>query len=588
MRKLLLVASCLLISNPAVYAIDAPNIMGGSDAAIINKQNIQMIEGAENEKQNVETVPADIEKNNKKNDEAEKKDVIKGNLTYNPQFKLNKIVFKGNTVYPDKKLLKLADGMIGKDIYLENVMDLTVSISRFYQKNGYLTSYAYLEPQEIKEDGVVVINIKESRVEKKEVSGNRWERDWYLENLALGGNGLSNGKIFNSKYLQGAMKNLNKEAYLKSSVEITKNPKDDNTVIKLNVQDRFPVSLDVSWDDYGRNYSGRQRATTILGIDNLTGMGDKIYGGTILGNGSTGVLAGYQIPITPYGTKLSFDYSYSRVDLGGPYRPYKIRGNSTDYIVRLTQPIKNTATTELNASVAFDGLNSKTDMLSLNENISNYRLRVLRTAIYGSHEDKKGRYQGYFGVDLGTTAFGASPNIPNGPQSSFYKFVSSISRIQILPKKCLAIARINSQYSPQALYAAEQMYLGGAYSIRGYQPSELIGDYGVAGSFEIRTPVPHLTKILPKKISSWSDKVKLVAFYDWGYVKEHNNLYDYPNNFLHSVGVGARVNVTEAISSEFGIGFPIGKKYYNDDTARFYFAVNTSVDNMFMKPKERL
>lgn len=584
MKKIVLIAAFLLFINIPAKADD----LGGNNPGIMNKQNMTQIKDFENEKQNIE--PAFKEPEKKKEDDEDsdtiKKDTIKGNLTYNPQFKLTKIVFKGNTIYPDKKLLPLANKLMGKDIYLEDVMDLTIAISRYYQKNGYLTSYAYLEPQEIK-DGTVVVNIKESRVGQKEVTGNRWERDWYLKNLALGGNGLSNGKIFNSRCLQGAIDTIKKEPYLKSSVEITKD-KNEDTVIKLNIADRFPISLDVAWDDFGRNYSGRQRATTVLGIDNLTGFGDKIYAGTVLSSGAVGALAGYQIPVSPYGTKLSFDYSYSRMDLGGPYKPYDIRGNSTDFIVRLVQPLKHTATTEVNASVAVDALNSKTDMRALGTNLSDYRLRVLRTGIYGIHDDKNGRYIASIGADLGTTAFGASENITNGAQSSFYKIVSNLTRVQRLPKKLLGIARINGQYSPQTLYPSEQMYLGGAYSLRGYQPSEILGDYGVAGTFEVRTPIPKLEKILPKKINSWADKIKLAAFYDWGYVKENGDLYNYPDNFLQSVGFGTYVNITEAISAQVGVGIPLGKRYYNEDNARLYFSVNSEVDRIFMKPKEKL
>lgn len=132
------------------------------------------------------------------------------------------------------------------------------------------------------------------------------------------------------------------------------------------------------------------------------------------------------------------------------------------------------------------------------------------------------------------------------------------------------------------------MFLGGVYSIRGYQPCEILGDYGVAGSFEIRTPVPGLQKVLPEKIKSWSDKIKLAAFYDWGYVQEYNQVYNYPQQFLHSFGFGTYINLTEAIYVQMGIGIPIGPKFYNDDSARFYFSINTDIDKIFLKPRERL
>ncbi|MDD3435949.1 MAG: ShlB/FhaC/HecB family hemolysin secretion/activation protein [Candidatus Gastranaerophilales bacterium] len=586
MKKLTIITCCLFINCLAVNAIEAGDI-GGSNAEVINRQNLMQLEDQQIEKKYIETVPQDLDAEKKlKEQQQNQKDVVKGNLTYNPQFKLNKIIFEGNTKYSDKKLLKLANGLVGQEVYLEDVMDYTIKISRFYQQNGYLTSYAYLEPQEIA-DGIVKINIKESKVSEKEAYGNRWEKEWYLKNIALGGRGLLQGKVFNSKDLQGAMKNINKEDYLKGSVEISKN-KNEDTVIKLNVADRFPLNLSIGWDDFGRNYTGRQRFTGIIGIDNLTGFGDRIYGGAILSQGATGALAGYQIPVNKYGTKLSFDYSYSKVFLGGPYQNLDIQGKAVDYGLRLTHPLISTATKELTASVSVNAVNSKTDIVSLGQNIADYSLRVLRTGLYGMFDDKNGRTLASIGVDMGVNAFGATENIDSGPQSTFYKLIASIARIQRLPKNCLGIIRLNGQYTGQSLYASEQMYLGGAYSIRGYQPSELLGDYGMAGTLELRTPVPGLKQILPKKVKSWSDKAKLAFFYDWGWVKEYNDMYGYPSNFLQSVGFGTYINVTNAISLQMGVGIPVGPKNYNDDSGRFYFAINTDVDRIFMKPKERL
>jgi len=585
MKRLSLIVACFLLSGISACAIEE-GVMQGSNAGVINRQNMTQLKDLQIEKQYVETVPSEAEAKKTQESDDKKKDVVKGNLTYNPQFKLTKVVFEGNTKIPDKKLQKLTDGLMGKEIYLEDVMDLTVKVSRFYQQNGYLTSYAYLAPQEIV-DGVVVIDIKESKVAQKEVSGYRWEKEWYLKNLAIGNKGLNVGDVFNSKTLQGDMKNLNKEAYLKGSAEIAKD-KSDDTVIKLNVADRFPLNFDFSWDDFGRNYTGRQRATGIIGIDNLTGFGDKIYGGAILSSGAKGALAGYQIPINKYGTKLSFDYSYSSVELGGPYRPLNIQGKASDYALRLTHPLVNTATKEISASISVDALNSKSDSLALNQNIADYSLRVLRTGIYGMFDDAKGRTISSVGVDMGTSALGASENIDNGPQSVFYKVIASIARIQRLPKNCLGIVRLNGQYSPQSLYSAEQMYLGGVYSIRGYQPSELLGDYGASGTFELRTPVPGLKNVLPEKVKSWSDKIKLAFFYDWGYVKEHNDLYGYPTNFLSSIGVGTYINLTDAFYVQMGVGIPVGPKNYNDDNARVYFSINTDLDRIFMRPRERL
>lgn len=584
MKRHIFTLVCLLVLAGPTFAVDTGVMQ--STPSVLMETNKDQLKELEVEKKYIQTTPKDLDAEKKRLEQQQKKDVIKGNLTYNPKFKLNKIVLKGNTVYNDKKLLKLADNILGKDVYLENVMDYTVTLSRFYQRNGYLTSYAYMEPQEIK-DGVVVINIKESKIAAKEVNGNRWEKEWYLKNIVLGRKGLNYGDIYKATTLAGNMKDMNMQAYLKGFVEITKDKKDD-TVIKLKVADRLPINLDLSWDDFGRDYTGRQRFTAIAGFDNFLGYGDKLYGGAILSSGSVGTLAGYQIPVNKYGTKLSFDYQYAKVNLGGPYQGQGINGNATSYGLRLTHPLINTATKSLIASVGVDAVSTKTSGTDMAAALADYSLRVLRTGLYGMFDDKYGRTIGSFGVDMGTNALGASGNIDNGQQSVFYKIIGSLSRIQRLPKNCLAVARVNGQYSPQSLYFSEQMYLGGAYSLRGYQPSELMGDYGVAGSFEIRTPVPGLKQILPKKAKHFADRIKLAAFYDWGYVNAYNDQYIYGSNFLSSVGVGTYINLTDAIFAQIGIGIPLGPKHLSENSGRLYFSINTDIDRMFLKPKERL
>lgn len=131
------------------------------------------------------------------------------------------------------------------------------------------------------------------------------------------------------------MKNMNNKPHMRVAASISKN-EDHDTEIKLHVQDRLPLTLNLAWDDYGRNYTGRQRFTSVLGFENFLGFGDKIYGGSILSQDSTGALAGYSIPISKYGTRLAFDYSYSHVNLGGPYRSLGLTGDATNYSLRIT------------------------------------------------------------------------------------------------------------------------------------------------------------------------------------------------------------------------------------------------------------
>ena len=120
------------------------------------------------------------------------------------------------------------------------------------------------------------------------------------------------------------------------------------------------------------------------------------------------------------------------------------------------------------------------------------------------------------------------------------------------------------------------MQLGGPYTLRGYQPAEIIGDYGMSGTIEFRTPVPGLERVWP-----WLDeRLRLAAFYDWGFIGLNGgHAYDYPSKFLHSVGFGTYMNLTDWLVAQLGVGFPFGNDY-GESTARFYFSISSDLDRL--------
>lgn len=578
---LILVIGLCLINNAALAAGPA----AGNDAGAVDKSMQKDLFQQVIEKKLIQTEMEDKKVNKDAIKKPEEKDM--GDYIYNPKFQLNHIYFEGNTLYSNAVLEKFSENLVGKEIFMDDLVALTVKISRFYQSNGYLTSYAYIPEQEVA-NGTVRIAIAESKIDSVLVQGNKWTKEKYLKGVVLGSNKLKEGEIFNSNKLQLALRDLNQHDYVKGQVGISKNKDTDKTVIMLDVQDRCPVGFDMNWDNYGRRLIGEQRANLILSYDNLTGHGDRLYGGTILAKGTTGALAGYQIPLGTHGTKLAFDYSYSGIKLGQEYAKDNITGKSKDYALTLTHPLYRTPKTTLVGSLAFDALSSTTRYNSLNQTTSNYNLRVIRTGLHGMHDDNYGRWISSLGSDFGATFLGASPSIANGPSSSFVKFKANLTRVHRLPQKSLLIARIDGQYSPNRMFAAEQMQLGGPFSVRGYEPGVILGDYGVMGSFEARTPVPYIKAILPRKLEHLEDKVKFVMFYDWGYVKEHGHMYDYPLNFLQSVGTGLHCYLTDYLSASCSVGIPVGEKRYQGADARFNFAINSEVDKFFFKPKERL
>ena len=543
----------------------------GYDAGAFNKMEMQQINGYQLEKSYIHSLDH-VSKDERIYDASVEENIAREGVLYNPHFLLEKINFEGNTEIADEELEKLALEVLGEDIFFDELLEVCSKVTNLYHSKGYLTSYATVPPQRIV-DGVATIKIIESKVGEMNIEGEKWTREWYLRNIIMGKAGLREGDVFNANNLQRAMKEINREDYVQVQTEVERQAEgEQNTAITLNVRDRFPVNLGFSYDDYGRRYTGAQRVSFLVGMDNLTGLGDKVYGGTILSSGATGWMAGYSLPVSSYGTRLSFDFSDSHVKLGGPYRGARVKGDAQSYFTKITHPLIQTAKSDLFLYTGYDFVNASTSIGKPKTYISDYQLHVWRTGLYGMTDDDYGRWIGNFAVDFG---MGGDDKVGSAADTTFVKFNAGATRVQRLFSRSMGIVRVNGQYSPNKLFAAEQMQLGGPYTLRGYQPAEIIGDYGVSGTLEYRTPVPFLDKMWP-----WlDDRLRLAVFYDWGWIGTNNNAYSYPSSFLHSVGFGGYLSLTDWITAQVGVGFPFGNDY-NESTARFYFSINSDLDRL--------
>ena len=585
MKKIFTLSLLYLIVCLPAHAIGDASLPGAAPGAV-SRQNYENLRELETINKVIdEAGKSKPEQDTQTNVKSYDKDVVlEDGTVYNPKFYLSSISIEGNTVFPPMVLESMANKITGKEVYLEEVLDVVIDISRYFQNQGYLTSYAYLPPQEI-EDGRLVIKIQESSIDEVKITGNKWAKDYYLRNLL--GNQLKPGKLFNAKGIQSALRELNREDYIQGTVAISTNEETNQTELELKVKDRFPWSFDVTWDNFGREYTGRQRASLIAGMDNLTGFGDKIYGGAILSSRSTGALAGYSIPVGPWGTKLSYDFNYSRVNLGGPYKALGIKGRSSSNLFQITQPLHRSATTDVIAHVGFDLPSSKTDIDYFNQTLTDYKLRVFRLGVDSLHDDKYGRWFGGIGADIGIGGMGATKTVEgSASRGEFYKFTAAITRVQRLPLRSIGLFRLAGQYTANPLFPYEQMQAGGPYSVRGYQPGQLLGDYGVAGTVEIRTPIPGLSH-LPGKLKTIDDRLRFALFYDFAYVKEHKHQYDFPTNFINSVGFGFNADITQFLSAQIGVGFPLQRKF-DEKSARLYFSITSQIDKIFCRNIEKL
>lgn len=166
---------------------------------------------------------------------------------------------------------------------------------------------------------------------------------------------------------------------------------------------------------------------------------------------------------------------------------------------------------------------------------------------------------------------------------SFTHFNVDVSHTQELPEGFQLWGKVQAQVADGPLVSSEQLSAGGFDTVRGYLESEVLGDDGVIGNVEIRSPDigPMLQKQMKDETGQGTPRFttfnewRLFAFADAGHVAVQHALQDQASTFdLWSYGVGSRFKVFNGINGSLALSMPmISQTYTRAGDPRFNFRV---------------
>jgi len=143
-----------------------------------------------------------------------------------------------------------------------------------------------------------------------------------------------------------------------------------------------------------------------------------------------------------------------------------------------------------------------------------------------------------------------------GATGSFIYFRGDLSHTHELPGGFQAYGKIQGQASGQPLISNEQISEGGLGTVRGYLESEALGDNGIIGTAELRTP--SLGGLIGKSVGKDIDEWRLYVFGDWGLVGINEPLVEQVSTTqLASVGGGMRVRTFGHVNGSVDLGLPL-------------------------------
>ncbi len=404
----------------------------------------------------------------------------------------------GSTVFSQAELQAVLAPYVGRPLTLAELLQARTAITQLYVERGYVSSGAFIPPQE-PEQGVVTIQVIEGSLSDIQVVGTvRLNPSYITSRLALAA-----GPPLNVDRLVDALRLLQLDSLIASiSGDLSAGVEPGTSRLTVTVTEADSVDVDVVTSNSRPAAVGTWERGLFLNQRNLTGYGDGLRLGYLNTDGSDRLSASYHIPINPrngtVGTR--FEYTHSQV----VSQPADVLGITTDSTVLdlfYRQPIILTPTQELALTLTGSWERSRTVFLkdilgeaipfpafgaNANGEVEVFVLRFAQDWVQrGGRSVVAARSQFNLGLG-GSTPLNLTGDAPDG---EFFSWLGQAQWARLLGPDTLLLVRGEAQLASDTLPSQELFGLGGQDTVRGYSQDRLLSDNALLASAEVRLPV---------------------------------------------------------------------------------------------------
>ncbi len=457
----------------------------------------------------------------------------------------------GNSVLPKADIEKTVYPFMGEQKTIEDVEQARAALEKYYQDAGYLTVSVSIPQQEVNA-GLVKLLVTEGSVERLRVVDSHYNTHAEIKARA---NEFSEGKVPHFPTAQKELGTLNRNQNRQVNPVLRPGQTPGKLEVDLKVQDKLPLHGNVELNDRyspnttelrlnaGVRYENLWQKDHSLGLNFQVSPEDtnqvKVFSGTyiiprlngdyfaayavvsdsniaavgdinVVGNGYiTGARYIHPLPL--------LEGYYHSITLGADYKIFKesltLQGADSNI---------NTPISYLTTSLGYDA----TAQSSLGQTQASLVVNMAPRLLGNTSKE-----------------FDAKRD---GAGANYIYLRSDIKQLYTHATGWALQAKLAWQLANQALISTEQFTVGGVESVRGYLESSRLGDSGLSGSIELRTPP--ITKYLKEyRFAEYLKEFYAFTFADAGYVKIRNAAGLEPNYELYSAGLGAKLKTHSGV-----------------------------------------
>ncbi|GAB4037213.1 MAG: heme/hemopexin-binding protein HxuB [Rubrivivax sp.] len=392
----------------------------------------------------------------------------------------------GARAYPMPRLEALVKPWVGRTLDLKGLNEAAGALTRLYQSEGHLLSYAYLPAQKV-DGGVVEIAVLEGRIDAVQVVTAQEVR-LRDEVVQAHTQPLTQTEPVLQAEVERKLLLLNDIPGVVARAAFTPGASTGTADVVVSVAEDEPLALRVEADNHGSRSSGEYRAGVQMQLRDLSGLGDSTTLRATVSNGG-GLVSGSiatQLPVGGDGLRLGASLSRLNYSLSGDFGALGATGVASTLGVDASWPWLRGAGANL-------WLRGSLDYKRLTDEVVRAGVenqRTLRQGTLGASGDWRDSWLGGGSSAVsGTLALGQVRG--GGNRDAFKKAQLQLARTQALFGPVSAYARVLAQYTGAPLDSAEKLALGGPGGVRAYAPGEASVDIGRLWSAELRYALPY-------------------------------------------------------------------------------------------------
>jgi hemolysin activation/secretion protein len=463
----------------------------------------------------------------------------------------------------------LASGFIGAPLSRSSLSRLTREVVLYFRQHGRPVVDVLVPEQNIT-TGTVQIMVIQGRLGTVKTQGNKW----FTADLLTSYVRAQPGQIIEGGPLLADLAWVNKNPFRQVDLVYSRGTEPETTDVILRTRDRFPLRLYTGYEDNGNALTGFDRVLfganwgEVFGTDqqlNYQLSASPDFRKLVAHAGS------YIIPLPRWRDTLTIlgSYAESRPVLGNELFKLKGRSWQVGARYRIPLPVEGTETRDFTAGVDFKRSNNNLAFGGTQVFAQENDVAQALAALSESRPDKYGITAGEFTVALspgGLTAYNNRAAYRAARASARPDYIYArldLERTTKLPDQFTWVTKGSAQWSSANLLGSEQLGLGGATNLRGYEEREANGDNGLFLVDELHGPPQHL--IRPSGDGAQDERLDPLVFFDCGVVGSHRPLPGEPQYLtLASTGLGLRYNYRGNLSLRADYGWQLKESGVSD------------------------